>query len=474
MIYELRKREMIARKIIHRWNSPGGYHEILAIAIPLILSSSAWSILMFVDRLFLAWFSEDAITASVPAGLVQFTLVSLFLGTAMYANTFVAQYFGSGQNEKVGEAVWQGIYFSFSAMIVIFLMIPLADSMFKLVGHAGHIQILEHQYFVILCYGGFFPVASAAISSFFSGLGKTWTVMWVNLSGTIVNIILDYILIFGKFGFPRLGIQGAAIASVIGMAFTFFLFFTLFLNSRYRFEFGTWKGRFFNLELFKRLIIFGIPNGVQFALDMFGFTVFLLFIGRYGVTELAASNITFSINNFAFMPLIGLGIAVSIRVGQDLGNNDSQSANYSVWSAFHIGLVYTGLLSVLFFLFPIFFLTPFGKNFDPVRFSEITAYGSTLLRFVALYFVFDTANMIFSAAIKGAGDTKFVMKTIILLSTTLLILPAYLVVDVFNLHLFYAWGCMSVYILVTALVFFARFKQGKWKSMLVIERAESF
>jgi multidrug resistance protein, MATE family len=462
---------MIFNKIIQRWSNPGGYHETLIIAFPLIMSTSSWSILMFVDRLFLTWFSEDSIAASVPAGVVQFTAVSLFLGTAMYVSTFVAQYFGSNQKEKIGGAVWQGIYFSFSAMVFMLLLIPLAGPIFSLANHSESIQILERKYFTILCFGGFFPVASAAISSFFSGLGRTWTVMWVNFIGVGINIILDYALIFGKFGFPEMGIEGAAIASVIGMGFTFSLFLMLFLRSRYRIEFGTWKGRRFNFHLFKRLIVYGLPNGIQFFLSIFGYTFFIMMVGRYGVTELAATNITLSINNLAFMPLVGLGIATSVMVGQNLGNNNPQQAEYSVWSAFHIGFAYSGLLAVLYLTIPGFFLAPFGKELDPDRFREIAAYSTILLQFVAIYSMFDAVNFVFSAAIKGAGDTRFVMKMILILSTTVLIIPAYLVVEVFELHLFYAWACMTTYALITAAVFAIRFKQGKWKKMLVIERS---
>ena len=464
---------MILNKLRQRWSNPGGYHETLAIAFPLILSTSSWSILMFVDRLFLTWFSEDSIAASVPAGVVQFTAVSLFLGTAMYVSTFVAQYFGSNQKEKIGCAVWQGIYFSFSAMIFMLLLIPLAGPIFSLANHSESVQILERKYFVILCYGGFFPVASSAISSFFSGLGRTWTVMWVNFIGVGINIILDYALIFGKFGSPRLGIEGAAIASVIGMAFTFFLFLIFFLKPRYRLEFETWKGRNFNFDVLKQLIIYGLPNGIQFTISIFGYTFFIMMVGRYGLTELAATNITLSINNLAFMPLVGLGIAVSVMVGQNLGNNNPQQAEYSVWSAFHIGFAYSALLAALYTLIPGFFLAPFGKELDPGRFKEITAYSIILLQFVAIYSMFDAVNFVFSAAIKGAGDTRFVMKLILLLSTTILIIPAYLVVNVLELHLFYAWACMTVYSLITAIAFVIRFKQGKWKKMLVIEPSET-
>ena len=96
--------------VLHRWRAPGGYREFLSIAMPLILSTASWSIQHFVDRVFLTWHSTEALAAALPAGIANFTFISLFMGTAQYANTFVAQYTGAHRPERVGPAVWQGTY----------------------------------------------------------------------------------------------------------------------------------------------------------------------------------------------------------------------------------------------------------------------------------------------------------------------------------------------------------------------------
>ena len=88
----------------------GGYRQILLIAFPLILSTGSWSLQHFVDRMFLAWYSPAALAASTPAGILNYTLMSLFIGTAGYVSTFVAQYIGAGRDERIGPTVWQGLY----------------------------------------------------------------------------------------------------------------------------------------------------------------------------------------------------------------------------------------------------------------------------------------------------------------------------------------------------------------------------
>ncbi|MBT7890591.1 MAG: MATE family efflux transporter, partial [Deltaproteobacteria bacterium] len=292
-------------KLKQRWSCDGGYYAILKIAIPLILATGAYSVQHFIDRMFLAWYSPEAIAASMPAGILNFTLLSLFLGTASYVSTFVAQYYGARQYDYIGRIVWQGIYFSLIATVFILLFIPLSDSIFILAGHAPEVRELESRYFIILCLGGFFPVVSSAISGLFSGLGRTWTVMWVNFVGTGVNIILDYAMIFGNFGFPEWGIRGAAVATVISAFISTVLFVFLMLRPGYRREYGTWSGRAFNRGLFQRLLSFGFPAGLQFFLDMLGFTLFILLVGRIGKIELAATNSAFNINMLAFMPMTG-------------------------------------------------------------------------------------------------------------------------------------------------------------------------
>jgi len=456
-------------KFTQRWSNPGGYAETLRIAIPLVLSTGAWSIQHFVDRMFLAWHSPEAIAASMPAGILNFTIMSIFIGTAGYVNTFVAQYYGAGEMKKIGPAVWQGIYFSLFGMLFMIMCVPLAGPLFDFAGHEQEVRTMEVSYFVILCFGGFFPVATAAISGFFSGQGLTWTIMWINTVATVVNIILDYCLIFGNLGFPQWGIEGAAIATVCSSIASFILFLVLMLRARFREKYNIWEGRRLDSALLKRLLKFGFPNGMQLFLDMLGFAIFILLVGRYGKIELSATNIAFNINTLAFMPMLGVGIAVSVMVGQNLGNRRPDVAEYATWSAAHISFVYMFLISCCYVFFPGLFLMPFGVKGDPESFQQMYDYGVILLRFVALYSIFDSLNLVFAAAIKGAGDTRFVMKAIVICSWVLMVIPTYLAIMVFNWHLFVAWGFATLYIIVLGIIFLLRFLQGKWKKMLVIE-----
>ena len=455
-------------RLKHRWSVEGGYREILVIAIPLILSTGAWSVLLFVDRMFLAWYSSEAIAASMPAGMASFAMMCLFIGTAAYVNTFVAQYFGAREESKIGMILWQGIYFSFTSLIVIIPAYFLADDLFYLIGHSADVQALESQYFKILMYSAVFVVLNNTLSSFFSGLGKTTVVMWVSLFITSLNILLDYLLIFGHYGFPELGIQGAAMATNIAVTSGSVCLALLIFQKKYRHRFALLEARKFNSELFGRLIYFGAPNGVRLFIDMTSFTTFLMFVGTLGTRELVASNIAFNINALAFLPMIGLMVGVAVVVGQRLGEDQPNIAERATWSAIHIAVTFFGSLAVMYLYIPQIFIYPFTLNGGLEDIRDSSELIILLLKFLAFFALFDAMFLVFLGALEGAGDTRFILKTSCIISIGLLVVPCFLYVNYFQAELLVLWWIITANVVLYCLVFLWRFTQGPWKSMRVI------
>ena len=427
------------KRILSRWYSEGGYREFLVIAFPLILSTGMWSIEQFIDRMFLSWYSPATIAAAMPAGMLNFAFMSFFTGTVTYVGTFVAQYFGAGQNKKVGPSVWQGVYISLLGGIVLVIAGLFSEPIFNLIGHEPAVRQNEIVFFRILCFGSFPAIATSALSGFFSGLGKTWPIMWVNIIGTLVTVVLDYFLIFGNWIFPELGMAGAAIATVASGIATFVMYLALMARPSYSREFDTLRGWRPNLELFKRIIYFGLPSGLQFLVDIAGFTTFVLIMGSLGMINLAATNIAFNINTIAFMPMLGGGIAVSVLVGQYLGKNRVDLAEKSAYSAFHITFGYMSAIALLYIVVPGIFIAPFASKTDPEDFKNIKELVIVLLRFVAAYSLFDTMSIVFESAIKGAGDTHFVFKMIAFVSAFALVIPSFIAIKFFHGGLYAGW-----------------------------------
>jgi len=452
-----------------RWKEEGGYRHLLVLSFPLILSTGAWSIQQFVDRMFLSWYSTETVAASMPAGILNFTFMSLFIGTAAYVGTFIAQYTGANRPERIGAILWQGIHLAIIGGIFHLLLIPFAPAFFRFVGHDPAVQVNEIIYFQVLCLGAAPAIASAALSGFFSGRGSTWTVMWINALQTAVNLVLDYAMIFGRWGFPEMGMKGAAIATVISGFVSFFTFFALTARRCHDQTYGTIRERRFDPELFRRLLRFGLPSGLQFFMDIAGFTIFILLLGRLGTTALAASNIAFNINTLAFMPMIGLGIGVSILVGQNLGGERTDLAERAAYSGFHLTLFYMVSIAVLYVAAPDLFIAPFAPRGRPGDFETIRHTATILLRFIAFYSIFDGMTIIFSSALKGSGDTLYIMWTISLASLFLLIVPSFLAITVFHLPITAAWAIATFYVIALAFIFYLRFRHGAWKTMRVIE-----
>ena len=455
-----------------RWAPPNGYRHVFAISLPLVASMGTITLMQFTDRIFLANYSVEAITAALPAGILSFTLISFFMGVAGYTNSFVAQYTGAQALDRVGAAIWQAIYFSLFSACFLALFYFLSHQLFDLIGHSADVRALEIAYFNILTLGAGLVVLSSALSCFYTGRGLTWTVMWVHLAGAVLNIPLDYCLINGIGPFPVLGIVGAAIATVSASALINLIFILLIFSRYNRKTFGTWKSWPFDRDLFGRLMRYGLPSGGQFFLEIFGFAFFIQMLGRLGNLELAATNIVLSIESIAFLPVFGFHIGTTTLVGQAVGSGQPEDAVYATTSSMHIATAYMCVMTAIFVFFPEPLLGLFRNNSaDPILTGQIMDMGVILLRFVAVFCLFDAMNLIFSGALKGAGDTQFILWTIAALSCGVMIIPVYLAVEVFNAGIYTAWVLVTFYIAALGIAFYLRYRHGKWKEMRIIEAA---
>ncbi len=450
------------------WHGEGGGQELLRLALPLILSNSFWTIQITVDRIVLSRYNPDAVGAAMLAVLLFWTPFILLQNTANYATTFVAQYLGAGRVHRIGPSVWQALHFSVISGIAFLGMWWLAEPLVAIGQHTPAVQELEVIYFRCLTFAALPMLITAAASSFFAGRGDSWTVLWINAAGTAVNAVLDVLWVFGYWGFPEWGIAGAGWATVIGSWVSAVLAIGLMLRRRFRTEFQTWSGRRLEPALFGRLLRFGVPNGVQWMIDGLAFTVFLMLVGQLGPAELSATTIAFTINMIAFLPMFGIGQAVSILVGQRLGQDRPEIAERSTWVGFTITWFYMATVAVLYVLVPQVFLMLFKSEADVVKWAAVAALVPVLLRFVAVYSLFDSMNLIFSFGLRGAGDTHFVTLVSLILAWPIMVVPTWLALE-HDWGLYWCWGFASAYVIALAFTFLFRFRTGKWKSMRVIE-----
>ncbi len=450
------------------WSRSCGGRDVLVLALPLIISTASWTVMNFVDRMFLLWHSTDAMAAAMPAGMVYFCLICFPLGMATYVNTFVAQYYGARRFERIGAAVWQGAWIGMLATPLFLATIPLAPWIFSAAGHEPQVAGLETIYYQILCFGAPAHILAASFSAFFTGRGQTRVVMVVGVAAALLNIVLDYAWIFGHFGFPAWGIAGAAWATVVSQWARALIYWRWMMRPAYREKYQLVAGRCIDGKLLRRLLRYGGPNGVQLTVEVGAFAVFVLLVGRLGPDAMAATTLAFNVNSVAWVPMLGLGIALTTMVGQQIGRGHPHLAARATWTSFVMAQAYLSVMAALYLFAPDAFLLGHASGTNPAEFARLRDMTVVLLRFVAVYSLVDAMNIIFVSAIKGAGDTRFIL-CVTLIMAPLPMAASWIGITWCGWGLLWCWLVITVWICLLGAIYLARFLQGSWRKMRVIE-----
>ncbi|HOA50709.1 MAG: MATE family efflux transporter [Thermogutta sp.] len=450
------------------WLRPCGARTVLTVAMPLVISFASWTVMNFTDRMFLVWYDIGAVAAVLPAGMVQWTLAAFAMGLVSYVTTFVAQYQGAKRYHRVGPVLGQAYWTALLFIPPLMATIPFAYEMFSWIGHPPELAELEARYYQVAMLAVGAMLFSSVQAGFFTGRGDTRTVMIVDTGAALLNLVLDYLWIFGHLGFPEGGVEGAAWASTVAQWAKVVWYGVLMSGSRYD-EYCLRDAWRFEGPLFRRLWRFGGPNGLQWLLEGAGFTGFLLLVGRLGEMATAATNLAINVNSVAFVPAIGLSIAVTTLVGQELGANRPRRAAVATWTAFHLAVIYTAVLAIIYVAAPDVFLVAYGAGHDPAEFAPLRELVIVLLRFVAIYCIFDAMNLVFSGALRGAGDTRFILLVGLVMSP----IPTVLIwwgITSWSAGITFSWVVITLWTCALGVIYLVRFLQGHWRTIRVIEQ----
>ena len=459
----------MAGNIAKRWNEPSGYKVVCKVGLPLVASMASSTIMQFTDRLFLSHYSLDAIAAAVPAGMPFLVILLSLMGVAEYAGVFIAQFVGAQMPEKVGRVLWQSLVISFAGALIFIAVSFFSKGLFALAGHEAHLQVMEAEYFRIMCLGGGFALITASLSCFFSGRGQTRPVMVANIVAALVNIPMDYVLIFGKFGFPEMGIAGAAVSTVLGWITGCFIMILLVFRPKHETRYKVWSSRGIDIPMLLRILRYGIAGGLEYFLEFVGYTMFVFLVGSLGATPLAVSNIISSISTLGFLPCLGLHTATSALVGQAMGRKNLAAAERVTGSALHLAVLYMGAMALLFVIIPGLLLDIFRPGgMSLAEFEIIKAEGRVILYFLAVYYIADAFTLIYYGCLKGSGDVWFVMFSISF-GALCLVLGSLASLHFFPTSLRALWVVFSLYIVLLAFISWARFKSGGWKKKRILE-----
>ena len=438
---------------------------LVRIAFPMLISQASETVMLFVDRLFLSRLSKIHLAAAMSGGLTSFVLSSLFVGMVGYVNAIVAQYYGSGRKDQCARATTQAIYAAVLSYPILLLFIPFTKYFFQAFGLEAEQVALTDVYVRYLLAGSVMFVARNALTGFFTGIGRTRIVMTANIAAMLINIPANYVFIFGKLGFPALGMRGAAIGTLCGSFSALLMLLITYLrvsrSPEYRAE-HQWR---FDRTLMKKLLRFGLPAGTETLLNMGAFNLFVQLMHSYGSNVAAAVTIAFNWDLVAFIPMFGLGIATTAVVGQHIGARDFEGAEASAYLSLHLGYVYSGLMMVLFIAGAGPLVRVFSSGFTDAE--GVPEMAMLFLRLVSLYTVADATNIIFAGSLRGAGDTKWVMRLSVVVHWTLAT-TAFICVKVVHVRPLVVWSLFIGMILILGFVMVLRFRTGRWKSIELI------
>lgn len=443
-----------------KYPSREGLREISHLALPIIASMASATVAGFVDTWMVALVGTAEVAAAMPAGISAYTLTAFPLGITQCVSTFAAQALGRGEPKTGAAYAWQGLYLSLVVGVLSLLLWPTAPGFFSLFGHEAEVVALEVAYFRIRLWGVGLSVAIGALNGFFYGIHRPQVPLWAMVVDNVANVLLCYLLIFGHWGAPQLGLNGAAWAFVLSFVAQLGVLLWAFLSSPCDEEFATRSAWRLAWPQLRQLFHIGWPAGLQSAVDVLGWGVLIvLLVGRFGKEQLAASNIAIQYMTISFMPGIGLAQALTALVGRYIGEGRGEVAVQRVYEGLFLALSYMTLMGVMYLTLRGPFIALF--NSDPI----VIEAGKQILVCVAVFQLFDALNFTFAGALRGAGDTHWTAGLIIALSF-LLFAPLSLGAVMFtNLESLGPWIAGTIYSICLGVALWWRFAHGKWQEI---------
>lgn len=455
---------------IHNWYQrhfcgSAGISNLLIIAVPMIITQAADTVMMFCDRYFLSYLGKAHMSASMSGCVSLFFLLSLWLGINGYVNVLVAQHYGAKQENKCSIAVTQGLILSILAYPIILLCIPLVEYSFVLSEPHPHQLMLQKEYFFILTLASPLPLFRTVLSGFFSGISKTKIVMIANCAGMLLNIPLTYAMVFGEWGFSALGVAGAAYGTVIGELLSFLILASIYLT--YHKSFHIRSSLVFDRSMFGKLVRYGLPYGVEFFVVWTLFGIVIQQFHHYSLDVAAAMTTVFNWELVVLLPMMGLSIATTSLVGQQLGANDIREAKRALSSSLKVVLIYSLIIMGLFSFYFEELVGIFIPRNIASQASEAFTLATMILRIAPFYLTAEALTKSINGALQGAGDTLWPMKATMVI-WGFMIPVVVICIRVYELAPLYSWMIFIITPILTFAAMILRYRSEKWKRFRLV------
>jgi putative MATE family efflux protein len=452
------ERSALARLFPHRALS----REVLRLATPVTLSTLTFTLLTVVDTAMLGRLGAVPLAAAGVAGVLFFAVTFPISGLSVGVQALTARRFGEGNEVHCGQVLSTGVGLCLVLGVPIVIGAPwLARAIAPLSSSDPDVVAAGTVYLHFRFFGAAFMLLNFTTRAFFAGIGKTRHQLNGSILITAINILLDYVLIFGHAGFPKLGIQGAAIASTIasGVGALYYLG-VLVLGRGYRRRFSAFHPPFSTARWLRPIVRLSIPVFAQRLVSNGAWSIFFLIVARIGTVELAATNVIRSIYHLTIMIGVGLGTAAAALVGQNLGSAKPDHAERLAWEAAKLASWTMAFVGILFLVVPGWVFRVYTND------ALVIEAGRLPLMLLGFVQAFAGIALVLSQALQGAGNTRYVM--VVELVCVACYLPTVYFLGLRTpLGLVGAWTAEYVYWLFLAIAMTWKFRRGTWKAIVV-------
>ena len=377
----------------------------IRLAWPVIMAELGWMFMGVADTIMVGWLAPEAIGAVGLGGIVFFTVAVFGMGLLLGLDTFVSQAYGAGDLHECHRWLRAGVHLAcLATMPVMILAFGLVAAMPVFHWHPM-VQMLTAPYLSTLAWGSLPLLLYASFRRYLQALGLVRPVMITLLAANGVNALFNWLLIFGHFGFPALGVNGSAWATVIARVFMASCLLAVIIRHERIHRLGLSDVSFLRVEWDRvwRLLKLGAPAATQITAEVGVFGAVAALAGRIDPVSLAAHQVALNIASVTFMVPLGLASAGAVRVGHAVGRKDSTAAAAAGWAAIAIGAAFMAVAAIAFLVAPVTLASLFTRD------AAVVATSIALLRVAAAFQLFDGIQAVTTGVLRGLGDTRTAM-----------------------------------------------------------------
>lgn len=382
----------------------GHYKTLIYLGVPIVIGQVGQIILAFADTLMIGHHSTNELGA---ASFVNnmFNLAIIFSTGFSYGLTpVVGNLYGNNETSAIGRMLKNSLLANSVIAVLLTAIMTVLYFNIERLGQPVELIPLIKPYYIILLFSLIFILLFNAFKQFADGITDTKTSMWILLAGNVLNIIGNYILIYGKLGLPEMGLTGAGISTLFSRIMMLVAFIIIFFKAkRYKIYVDGFLNSIFNKRDFKVLNGLGWPIGLQMGMETASFSLSAIMIGWLGTIALASHQIMLSVSQVGFMMYYGMGAAVAVMISNYRGKGDVINVRRSASAGFHIIMVMAVLVSI-----PLYLLRNYiGGWFTDSEAVSITV-GSLIIPFI-IYQFGDGLQITYANALRGIADVKPMM-----------------------------------------------------------------